>query len=78
MKLLSLDLSTKSSGYAIFADGQLINYGCKTSSSTDLIKRIHKMVDMIEYLLTNNPIEKVVLEEVRPDTSNPKTLKALM
>ena len=82
MKLLSLDLSTKSSGWAIFADGDLKNHGCITSSSTDLIKRIHIMADAIDEILQNNEIDKIIVEEVRPDgvygISNQKTHKALM
>ena len=49
--LLSLDLSTKSSGYAIFDEGILIKYGCITSASTDTIKRIYIMRDAINQLL---------------------------
>ena len=41
MNILSLDLSTKSSGWAYFEDGILKDHGCITSSSTDLIKRIY-------------------------------------
>ena len=48
MKILSLDLSTKSSGWAIFEDTKLIDYGCVTSSSTDLIKRNQIMTDSIK------------------------------
>ena len=42
---LSLDLSTKSSGWAVFEDTKLVEYGCITSAATDLIKRIHIMID---------------------------------
>ena len=45
MILLSLDLSSKSSGWAIFKDSMLIDSGCVTSSSTDLMKRINVMKD---------------------------------
>ena len=42
--ILSLDLSTKSSGIAIFDnDKKLIDYTCITASSTDLVKRIYKI-----------------------------------
>lgn len=83
MKILSLDLSTKSSGWAIFEDKKLINHGCITFSSTDLIKRIHKMTDEIKQILINNQkIEKIIVEEVRPEggygVGNQKTHKALM
>ena len=82
MNILGLDASTKSSGWAIFEDKKLSSYGCITASSTDLFKRIHKMVDEIDILITNNNISKVILEEVRPEESgartNLATHKALM
>lgn len=82
MNILALDLSTKSSGYAIFEDATLKAHGCVTSSSTDLIKRIYIMRNAIDELLTNNEIDKIVVEEVRPEggygVGNQKTMKALM
>lgn len=80
--ILSLDLSTKSSGWAIFKEQELINYGCITSSSTDLIKRIHIMINEIDRILQENEISKIIVEEVRPEggygVGNQKTHKALM
>lgn len=81
--LLSLDLSTKSSGWAVFNNGELINSGCVTSSSTDLIKRIHIMTGEIQTLLNHySDIDTIVVEEVRPEggygVGNQKTHKALM
>lgn len=83
MSILSLDLSTKSSGYAIFENNELKNHGCITSSSTILIKRIYVMRDAINEILNNNPdITKIIVEEVRPEggygVGNQKTHKALM
>ena len=82
MAILSIDASTKSSGWAIYENSSLKSYGCITSSSTDLFKRIHKMVDEIDLLITNNNINKLILEEVRPDEiggrSNINTHRALM
>lgn len=84
MKILSLDLSTKSSGWAIFENGMLMKSGCITSSSLDLIKRIKIMTTEIENILKENwPIDKIVAEEVRPEgtgygVGNQKTHKALM
>ena len=49
MNILSLDLSTKSSGWAYFEDGILKDHGCITSSSTDLI---------IEYILWEMGLRK--------------------
>ena len=81
--LLSLDLSTKSSGWAIFDGEQLMDHGCYTSASTDMIKRIHIMIDGIQSLLDKyTDIDTIVVEEVRPEggygVGNQKTHKALM
>ena len=80
MNILSLDASTKSTGWAIYEGTNLKSYGCITSSSTDLFKRIHKMVDEINLLIKENKIDKIILEEVRPENGvqNIKTHKALM
>lgn len=81
MKILALDLSTKSSGWAIFQDGILTDYGCISSTSTDLMKRINIMLDGIkEILQKHNDIEKIYAEEVRPENGmqNIKTHRALM
>lgn len=81
--LLSLDLSTKSSGWAVFNGEQLMDHGCYTSASTDMIKRIHIMIDGIQSLLDKyTDIDTIVVEEVRPEggygVGNQKTHKALM
>ena len=58
--ILSLDLSTKSSGWAVFENGELMDHGCITSASTDLIKRIHIMTDAIEQLLNKYEIKTII------------------
>lgn len=79
MYLLALDCSTKATGVAIFKDTELIATTCITASSTDLYKRIHKMVDNILAIVESVGIEKIVMEEVIPDHSkNTNTFKALM
>ena len=82
MKILSLDLSTKSSGWAVFEDTKLIDYGCITASSDDLIKRIHKMVDELKIIIEKHNIDKIITEEVRPQggygVGNLQTHRALM
>lgn len=80
MRILAIDASTKSTGWAIFNNTKLETYGCITSSSTDLVKRIYKMVKELKELLINNQIDKIIMEEVRPEQGlqNIKTHKALM
>ena len=50
MKILTLDLSTKSSGWALFNQkNNLQSYGCITDSSKNVIKRIIDTNLLIEY-----------------------------
>lgn len=77
MRILSLDLSTRSSGYAIGDDGSLETHGCITASSRDVVKRIIKMRDQLSKLIKNNKIDKIIMEEVRPEY-NSHTNKVLM
>lgn len=80
MKRLALDLSTKSSGWAVFDDEELVDYGCITASSNDLIKRIQKIIYGLDNVLEKYKVDKIVVEEVRPETGvqNIKTHRALM
>lgn len=88
MRILSLDASTKSTGFAIFNDIKLENYGCITASSLDLINRINKIITELEQVLTKGKVEKIIMEEVLPDPAlseitlaqkkNLKTYRALM
>ena len=82
MNILSIDASTKSSGWAYLTDNILIDHGCITASSTDLIKRIQKITNEIDLILKKYSINKIILEEVRPEggygVGNQKTHKALM
>ena len=80
MIILAIDASSKSSGWSVFEDGKLKEYGCITASSTDLIKRIQKMTNGFNEILQKYQIDKIILEEVRPDTgfnSNTNVWKAL-
>lgn len=64
MIILGLDLSSKSSGYSVFNDGKLIDYGCITSGSQNLYKRIDVMVAGIKTILDKYQINHVYIEDV--------------
>ena len=68
MKILFLDLSTKSTGYAIGENHELINHGCLTASSNDVVKRIIKIKNQIIQLIKKYNINQIIMEEVLPDT----------
>lgn len=50
MKILSLDLSTKSSGYAVFEDEVLVDYGVIKSTDKDLLVRGNYMAEFVRLL----------------------------
>ena len=65
--ILSLDPSTKSTGWAVFTDGSLTDYGVITAGSTNLFHRIDKMIEEINNIIVKyNPVD-VALEDVIPD-----------
>ena len=81
--IMSLDVSTKSTGLAIFNDNnKLVHYKLITASSSDLIKRIQKITKEIQETIEEYPqVTKLILEEVRPEDSvglNTNTHRALM
>ncbi len=80
MNLLALDMSTKSTGYAIYKHNKLIQYNYITATSNDLFNRIKVMMNAINKILQQNlDLEYVVMEEVRQEGFiNVKTYKALM
>lgn len=67
MRTLSLDLSTKSSGWAVWEDNNLKSHGCIVKNSKDVIKRITQMRNQVINLIRFYNIDKVIMEEVRPD-----------
>lgn len=79
MNILALDASTKMTGLAIFKDKAFLGKGCIAAASSDLFKRIHKMVDGVDAIVTEAAIDEIVMEEVIPDhAKNTQTFKALM
>lgn len=74
---LALDLSTKSSGWSVFDDkGQLVEYGCITSSASSVEKRIGIMRNGIAELLIKYNIKKIFAEQV-PDNFSNTTYRSL-
>ena len=77
-KILSLDLSTKRSGWAYYESPDCkVEYGVIASSSADVEKRIGIMRDGVIELLKTHEVKKIIIEEVRPDGYNNHTGKVL-
>ena len=77
MNILALDLSSRSTGYAVAEDGKYLVSGCITASSTDYIARIYKICNEIGEIIKKYNIEKIYCEEVRPK-QNSHTQKVLI
>lgn len=80
MNFIALDLSTKSTGVAIYKHNKLIFYSCISATSNDLFNRIKVMMNSINHILEENlDLEYVVMQQVRQQGFvNVKTYKALM
>lgn len=77
MKILFLDLSTKSTGWCVGENSKLLDYGCITASSTNVLARIVSITEQINTIVQSQKIEKIILEEVRIDYKNVHTYKVL-
>ena len=76
-KILALDLSTTTTGFAIGEKNKLEKHGIISSNLKTSIARIVEMRQYISNLIKNNNIQKIVVEEVRPEY-NSHTMKILM
>lgn len=80
MYILALDLSTKSSGWSVFDDQKLIDYGCISAGSANLFHRIDVMTSELEKILQKYQFQHVYIEDVYPEDvhSNIQVYKALV
>lgn len=80
MKLLALDQASRTSGYAIFEDDKLIDFGTFTYDDTDIGVRLHKIRNKVDSLICDNNIDKVVFEDIQLQgnvANNVQTFKTL-
>lgn len=80
MKLLALDQSSRTSGYAIFTNENLTDYGYFSFTNSDLGKRLERIREKIKTLVVENKIDKVILEDIQLENTvgnNVVTYKAL-
>ena len=65
MRVLGLDTSTTSTGYAIIDNGKLIDYGCiKPPNKLNTIDRIIYIEKEVKEIIFKKEIEYVVIEEL--------------
>ena len=77
MRILGLDTSTTSTGYAVLDNNQLINNGTiKTPKKSDLIDKIIFIEEHIKQIIKAKEIEFIVIEDLAM-TRSATTTKAL-
>ena len=79
MKLLALDQASKTSGYAIFDNNELIKSGKFTLTSDDIGERLVDYRKNIEKLIVDNDIDEVAFEDIQMQSqiNNVQTFKVL-
>lgn len=79
MRLLSLDQATRTSGWALFEDSQLIDFGKFTFDDADILKRIHKVCTQLQILIIQHKPDKIIFEDIamQGQINNVQTFKAL-
>lgn len=77
MRILGLDTSTTSTGYAVLDNGKLISYGTiKTPTKADLLDRIIYIEEKIKQIIKAKEVEFIVIEDLAV-TRSASTTKAL-
>ena len=79
-KLLALDQSSKTSGYAVFYDKELKHYGHFTFEDDDLGDRLYKIRKKVNELIEKYEINEVAFEDIQLQNNvgnNVKTFKVL-
>lgn len=65
MKILALDQASRTTGYAIFEDGNLITYGKFTFTDTDFGVRLQKIRNKVKSLIEDNNIDELIFEDIQ-------------
>lgn len=65
MRLLALDQASKTTGYAVFIDGKLEEYGKFTFEDVEIGDRLHKIREKVAELIANYGIDFVAFEDIQ-------------
>lgn len=65
MNLLALDQATVTSGWSVFKDGKLFDYGKFTATQNDIGDRLHYIRNQVKDLINKYEINEVVFEDIQ-------------
>ena len=77
MNVLGLDMSSQKSGYSLFKDGQLVDYGLWENHDKDWRGRIAYMSGCVQNYCNEHKVDKIYVEDVPPTIENSQTVKVL-
>jgi len=69
-KLLALDQSSKITGWAVYNNGELEEFGKFNIDDMDIVSRLLKIQEQIELLFDQKQITHVAIEEIQLQASN--------
>lgn len=71
MKILALDQASRTTGFSIYEDGKLIQYGKFTFTDTDFAIRLNKIRNKLKSIISENKIEAILFEDIQlQDSAN--------
>lgn len=65
MTLLALDQATVTTGWAIFKDNELFEYGKFTATQNDIGDRLHYIRNQVKSLINQYEVDEVVFEDIQ-------------
>lgn len=65
MKLLALDQSSRISGFAVFEDGKLLDYGHFTFTDKDFGERLMNIKNKVKELIEKYEVDEVIFEDIQ-------------
>ena len=80
MRILALDQASRTSGWSVFEDGKLLDYGKFTAEQTDIGDRLYYIRKQVIGLIDKYDIEEVIFEDIQLQgnvANNVATFKAL-
>lgn len=75
--LLALDQSSRTSGWAVFEDGGLVESGIFTFTDSNIGQRLVKIRNKVLQLIEDYNIDEVIFEDIQMQGGNVTTFKAL-
>lgn len=80
MNILGLDMASQRSGYSLFVNGNLVDYGIwelTKDDEKDWRKRIAWMAECVGQYCVDNNVQEIYVEDVPPVIENTQTVKIL-